>query len=123
MDNKVKKLEWVEEVSATWWTADAYRIEVFDGGGFAARVSSPQSRAFRTIAYGVSFEAAKAAAQADYERRILSALEPSPSPDMREAVEARPGGSTTAFTRDQLDRQSGRLWEIVREDAELMAAE
>jgi Lar family restriction alleviation protein len=27
-----------------------------------------------------------------------------PSPDMREAVEARPGGSTTAFTRDQLAR-------------------
>lgn len=25
--------------------------------------------------------------------------------------------------QDQLDRQSGRLWEMVREDAELMAAE
>ena len=33
-----------------------------------------------------TLDAAKAAAQADYERRILSALQP--SPDMREAVEA-----------------------------------
>lgn len=76
---KVKALEWVEEVQGCWWVADAYRIEVFDGGGFATRVAAPQSRAFRTIAHGVSFEEAQAAAQTDYERRILSALDPSPS--------------------------------------------
>ena len=71
---RVKPLEWVEEIKDTWWTTDAYRIEVFDGGGFAARVARPQSRAFLTLAHGISFDEAKAAAQADYERRILSAL-------------------------------------------------
>jgi len=75
----VKELEWVEEVTGMWWLADSYRIEVFDGGGFAARVAAPPSRAFKTLAHGVTFEAAKAAAQADYEARIRSALTPSPS--------------------------------------------
>ena len=108
---RVRPLVWTEEVKGVWWIADAYRIEVFDGGGFAARVSQPQSRAFRTIAYGVSFEKAKAAAQADYERRILSALEPTPSTDAvrRQAREAlapfarlevptRPQGNAGAYS-------------------------
>ena len=85
----VKPLEWREEVSGLWWIADHYRIESCTGGGFSARVTDPQSRAFRTLSFGVPFDAAKAAAQADYEQRILSALV-SPSPAEGEAIkEAR----------------------------------
>lgn len=72
----VKKLEWVEVVTDTWWIADAYRIEPFDGGGFAARMSDPQSRAFKTLSYGVPFARAKAVCDEHYEARILAALEP-----------------------------------------------
>ena len=82
----VKPLEWVEEVADMWWTADCYRVETCDAGGFAARVAAPASRSFRTLAFGVSFEAAKAAAQADYETRIRSALVSAP------AAEAEPAG-------------------------------
>ena len=70
----VKAREWVEQISGEWWIADRYRIEKFDGGGFAARSKGPQSGALVTLCFGVSFEAAKAAAQSDYETRILSAL-------------------------------------------------
>ncbi len=70
----MKPLEWCEEIGGTWWTADAYRIETFDGGGFAARVSHPQSRAFRTIGIFNTVDEAKAAAQADFNHRILSCL-------------------------------------------------
>lgn len=71
---KVRELKWTEKFSGTWWTSEAYRIELTDGGGFAARVSHPQSRSFRTIGIFSEISAAKAAAQADYERRIRSAL-------------------------------------------------
>ena len=70
----VKPLEWREEIIGTWWAADAYRIETFDGGGFAARKCDPQSRAFRTVALGIGFREAKAVCQADFSARILSAL-------------------------------------------------
>lgn len=75
---KVRELEWTEEISDTWWIADRYRIERCNGGEetFTARGARDQMRAFETIVFGVSFEAAKAAAQADYERRIRSALVP-----------------------------------------------
>lgn len=95
---QIKLLEWSEVVIGTWWIADAYRIEEFDGGGFAARVSDPQSRAFRTIAYGVPFEAAKAACQADFNARILSALtHPAGETERGEAVAWRVehGGGAT----------------------------
>lgn len=70
----VKALQWREEVSDLWWCADAYRVEAFDGGGWAARVADPQSRAFRTLTFGVSLEWAKSACQSHYEARILAAL-------------------------------------------------
>jgi hypothetical protein len=75
----VKPLEWREEVAGMWWTAENYRIEACDGGGFAARVTAPSSRNFHTLVFGVSFEAAKAAAQADFEQRIRSALVSAPA--------------------------------------------
>lgn len=178
MNIKVKALEWAEHPSGKpLWRAHAPSI----GWYGASAIISPASWQFdgldETVTHDVAdIDAAKAAAQADYERRILSALEPSPDmrdglpldretlgrmvreawvrwaltqpapkpswlvpydemsepdkeadrqigeaiakwtmlhhearnaladPDMREAVEARPGGSTTAFTRDQLAR-------------------
>jgi hypothetical protein len=70
----IKPLEWVEQISGEWWIADRYRVEKFDGGGFAARSKGPHSGSLVTLCFGVSFEAAKAAAQADFEQRIRSAL-------------------------------------------------
>lgn len=70
----VKALEWVEQINDDWWIADRYRVERCGGSQFACRSKGPQSGAFNTLSYEVSFEAAKAAAQADYEARIRSAL-------------------------------------------------
>lgn len=71
---KVKPLEWVEQIQDDWWIADRYRVERCGGQQFACRSKGPQSGAFNTLVYGVSFEDAKSAAQSDYETRILSAL-------------------------------------------------
>lgn len=106
MNIKVKALEWAEHPSGKpLWRAHAPNI----GWYGASAIISPASWQFdgldETVTHDAAdIDAAKAAAQADYERRILSAIEP--SPDMRKAVEAltAPGGSTTAFTCDQLAR-------------------
>ena len=70
----VKPLEWEPVVRGFWWISDVYRIEASDDGSFSLRASTPARRAFKTLCFGVSFDDAKAAAQADYERRIRSAL-------------------------------------------------
>jgi len=88
MSIKVKALEWAQHPSGKpIWRAHAPNI----GWYGASAIISPASWRFdgldETVTHDVAdIDAAKAAAQADYERRILSAIEP--SPDMREVVEA-----------------------------------
>lgn len=88
MNIKVKALEWAEHPSGKpLWRAHAPSI----GWYGASAIIPPASWRFdgldETVTHDVAdIDAAKAAAQADYERRILSAIEP--SSDMREAVEA-----------------------------------
>ncbi len=69
----ITPLHWLRD-DRGWWTADAYRIEPCEEGGFAARVTGPSSRAFSTICERVSFEAAKEVAQEHHDRRVLSFL-------------------------------------------------
>lgn len=82
MQVAVKPLEWVEETDGSGWYA------LFMGYQFAIRKTS---RGFRYWCFDASYatfyptlEAAKAAAQADYEARIRSALTVQPSPDVVE---------------------------------------
>lgn len=74
LEQIVRPLQFREEVSDLWWSAGSYRIESCKGGGFSARVADPQSRAFRTLTFGVSFDEAKAAAQAHHLEAMSSAL-------------------------------------------------
>lgn len=86
MNIKVKALEWAEHPSGKpLWRAHAPSI----GWYGASAIISPASWQFdgldETVTHDVAdIDAAKAAAQADYERRILSAIEP--STDMHEVV-------------------------------------
>ena len=68
----VKPLEWdASTAQAPFWTE--YEVQKTDNGFWVAMLSGGR------VARGLTSEAeAKAAAQADYERRILSALEPAP---------------------------------------------
>src|SRR5690242_1280985 len=71
MDVRIKSLEWKEGNPFVWYVADLYRIE--DNG-----TNWKEDRYWLFIVNERSkyptLEAAKAAAQSDYERRILSAL-------------------------------------------------
>jgi hypothetical protein len=88
----VRKLEWELE-ERNWWVAapDAfhrrlgYEVRQTDSGNVRVRTCNEPFRDFDG-----TVEEAKAAAQADYERRILSSLEASPAPvseEMRAALE------------------------------------
>lgn len=70
----VKALEWeMEGDPAFWWFADQYKIERLPNGQL--RLSRTGLRGFSSnIGDHASLSAAKAAAQAHYETRILSAL-------------------------------------------------
>lgn len=70
----VKSLVWVEEAQGLRWSADAYRIESDDAGGFSARVKGHQSGAFRTLCFSVSLDEAKKTAQADFQQYVISCL-------------------------------------------------
>lgn len=104
MNIKVKALEWAEHPSGKpLWRAHAPSI----GWYGASAIISPASWQFdgldETVTHDVAdIDAAKAAAQADYERRILSAIEP--STDMREAVEAL---EPFADAADEIERKYG----------------
>ena len=90
MSIKVNALEWQDSalvVFDNWLT-----VRIADTPFGQYRVDKMDRHRFR-VTFGVaiidaysSLQDALAAAQADYERRILSAIEP--SPDMREVVEA-----------------------------------
>jgi len=69
----VRGLVW--EVGPYTLNAQGYRIEYGEGGRLYVR-SSEASGMFGTIEFADSVDAAKAAAQADYEQRILSTLNP-----------------------------------------------
>ena len=68
----VKPLEWVRTQEDTGWSADAMRsvYYVLDDGYWYLWVASARVRRAQEF----NAEAAKEAAQADYEQRILSAL-------------------------------------------------
>lgn len=68
----VKPLEWDEGGNGAWATPDGYYQIRFLDGSFMLLRPFLANEIYRTL------EAAKAAAQADYERRILSALTPTP---------------------------------------------
>jgi len=88
---KVKELEWTSE--------PPYRVaRPFSGLHYATEVIWPEGgKSFDYVLLSgptigskrfAALSEAQAAAQTDFEARILSALSPSPAPDMREAVEA-----------------------------------
>lgn len=78
----VKPLEWVDEDG--WSQAHGYRVEAGDNGRFYAR-SNFASGLYATFQFAGSMDDAKAAAQADHEHRIRSALaSPPPSPEPSE---------------------------------------
>jgi hypothetical protein len=88
---KVKPLEWVaadedeEDYVSAFSEIGAYSIERLSAGSWELTAELPSGG---ECSWYVTIEAAKAAAQADYERRILSALEPSPAFEaMVEALE------------------------------------
>ncbi|MBZ9894195.1 hypothetical protein LB545_07540 [Mesorhizobium sp. BR1-1-6] len=71
---KVRELEW-EETDERWWGAEpiyglCYEIRITDRGDI--RVRSPENGGWTK--FDGSYDAAKSAAQADFEARILSAL-------------------------------------------------
>lgn len=90
MTIKVKALEWVQHPSGKpLWRAHAPNIGWYGASAIVSHASWQFDGLDETITHDAAgVEDAKAAAQADFERRILSALEPYPSPDMREAVDA-----------------------------------
>jgi len=81
MDVKVKPLEWIED-DTRWWVAQmdprlpGYEVRETDRGNVRARIAGEPWSAFTG-----TVEEAKAIAQADFERRILTALIPPPSED------------------------------------------
>lgn len=109
----VKPLEWVErddiqglfnaESTIGWW----YNVQAIDGGfryegGPPAVPAAPQMFP--------SLEAAKAAAQADYEQRILAALAPAPAAPVK--------GAVTVEEAAQVVMQSDELTETIEVIAE-----
>jgi len=83
---KVKALEWTEEEDG-WWTVLPitglpYEVRVTDRG--TVRVRNPDEGGWSP--FDGTADEAKAAAQADYERRILSALEPAAPEGQQDAV-------------------------------------
>ena len=96
---KVRELAWRED-RLSFWTATTgfvavYGITEYAGMKEPFMLSSPMMAEFVHYA---TLEAAKAAAQADYEARILSALEPAPS-----ALVAEPGEPVAWTSQGQLD--------------------
>lgn len=86
---KVKPLEWSEVfIGLKRATTDIGRYEVYCFDRYDWRMYPAGKIASDSTSYP-SLEAAQAAAQADYERRILSSLEPSPA--FEEMVEALEG--------------------------------
>ena len=86
MDVKVKALEW-QDIGSLFIAETAigsYEVIVFDAVGISTRLELPMPR--NIPMWFSSGEEAKAEAQADYERRILSALEITP-PAARAAKE------------------------------------
>jgi len=88
---KVKPLEWEaadedeEDYVFAFSEIGAYSIERLSAGSWELTAERPSGG---ECSWYVTIEAAKAAAQADYESRILSALEPSPAFEaMVEALE------------------------------------
>jgi hypothetical protein len=86
---RVKALKWEEEYGYAGRTETGigvYCIEFFPGQGQPYKLHN----VFDEKSYHPTLEAAKAAAQADYEARILAALD-TPAPAMGELVEALRG--------------------------------
>jgi hypothetical protein len=73
---KVKPLEWEEQNPFVWDAADIYRIE--DNGHITR--NRYWLRILNNRTEHSSLEEAKAAAQADYEQRVMSALSTPPQP-------------------------------------------
>lgn len=82
---KVKALEWKDHDGGSPCVTDRrYDISIWMEGGKPLYVD-----VYTTMRRHDTLEAAKAAAQADYEARIRSAIEPAPSPRVSTSYEAR----------------------------------
>ena len=91
----VRPLVWVEgmESGRKVWDALDYQIIAYPEEYFFLLVGVLSDSAVRVASSYPTLEAAKAAAQADYEARILATLDLTPAPDaaaIREAAEASP---------------------------------
>ncbi|MDH0127143.1 hypothetical protein N7376_24560 [Brucella intermedia GD04153] len=78
----VKKLDWHKNSSSSVWTGELifrtyYTIDEEENGFRVWRGQFLSDAGADEVAFAATLEAAKAAAQADYSARILSALEPS----------------------------------------------
>lgn len=83
---RVVALEWTDSGNGQF-DAPGYRIETGDNGKFYVR-SSAATQLFATIEFTSSLAEAKAAAQVDFEKRILSALASSLVPTAEQGVVA-----------------------------------
>lgn len=90
---RVRPLEWIDfegrGAKAQAWNEANYMIQLWSDGRYEISASYPGYSTFieGTDRFYPSLDAAKAAAQADYERRILAALD-TPAPAQTDAVEA-----------------------------------
>lgn len=87
----IKALQW-EDLGADYWRAPAplfgtICIEPWGGLGFQVLWSEPGFCSLLIADLFPSPEAAKAAAQADYNARILAAIQPDPEPSVRDALQ------------------------------------
>jgi hypothetical protein len=109
----IKPLAWIDfegkGAKAPAWNEANYMIQLWSDGRYEISASYPGYSTFieGTDRWYDTLAAAKAAAQADYERRILAALD-TPAPAMGELVEALQGmvnavGDKPTMTVDQAD--------------------
>lgn len=117
---KVKPLVWHNFDAWTWWAeaeCGTYHVEERNGGWR----TDLRFRDASHIIYEIDdFETSQAAAQADYERRILSALEPPDTQLAAALIEAHK--AMTELQRDMLERSRSGIDAIHGEEYRIVNA-